>query len=175
MSRRLFTPTRAALALAVALLATALAGGPAGAASSTGTQTVRFANQTTVRLQLATTAPYDFGPVDPLSPRDPAGNENTATVWSNASWRLFVRSAGPAFTEAPTGTKTIPLNRLNVSGQRAVNLGTADKRLARGTTGTGTAGVAVPINYILTLRFVDPANTPGSSYQQTLIYTAVTP
>lgn len=174
MSRRLFTPARAALALTVALLASAVLGGPAGAASSTGSQTIRFANQTTVRMQLATTTPYDFGPVDPLSPRDPAGDENTATVWSNASWRLFVRAAGPAFTEAPTGTKTIPLNRLRVSGQRAVNLGPADKRLARGTQ-TGTAGVAMPINYLLTLRFVDPANTPGSSYQQILIYTAVTP
>jgi hypothetical protein len=174
MSRRLFTPTRAAAALTVALLASALASGPAGAASSTGSQTIRFANQTTVRVQLATSAPYDFGPVDALTAQDPAGNENTATVWSNASWRLLVRAAGAAFTETPAGTNTIPLNRLSVSGQRTVNLGPNDKRLANGTA-TGTGGVAVPINYVLTLRLADPVNTPGSSYQQTLIYTAVTP
>jgi hypothetical protein len=33
----------------------------------------------------------------------------------------------------------------------------------------------VPINYALTLRFADKTNTPGSNYQQILIYTAVTP
>ena len=102
------------------------------------------------------------------------GNENTATVWSNANWRLFVRAAGPAFTESPTGANTIPLNRLRVTGTRGVNLGVNDKRIANGAA-TGTAGVAVPINYALTLRFADKANTPGSNYQQILIYTAVTP
>src|SRR5207344_3537222 len=101
MSRRLSTLLRALPALAVALLATAVVIGPADAASSTGSQTIRFANRATVRVQLAATAPYDFGPVDPLAPRDPAGDENTATVWSNASWRLFVRAAGPAFVEVP--------------------------------------------------------------------------
>ena len=136
----------------------ALAGSAGAATSSSASQIVRFANRTTVRMQLATTAPYDFGPVDPLSARDPAGNENTATVWSNANWRLFVRAAGPAFTESPTGA----------------NLGVNDKRIANGAP-TGTAGVAVPINYALTLQFADKANTPGSSYQQILIYTAVTP
>jgi hypothetical protein len=174
MLPRLFTSLRAVVALTVAMLAFTTLGGSAGAASSTGSQTVRFANQTTVRMQLATTAPYDFGPVDPLSVQDPAGNENTATVWSNASWRLFVRAAGPAFTESPTGSHTIPLNRLRVTGTRGVNLGPNDKRIANGPA-TGTAGTPVPINYTLTLRFADPANTPGSSYQQILVYTAVTP
>jgi len=108
------------------------------------------------------------------SRRRAAGDENTATVWSNANWRLFVRAAGPAFTESPTGANTIPLNRLRVTGTRGVTLGANDKRIANGAA-TGTAGVAVPINYALTLRFADKANTPGSSYQQILIYTAVTP
>jgi hypothetical protein len=175
MISRLTTHLRAVGALTVALLAFAALAGSAGAASSSSaSQTVRFANRTTVRMQLATTAPYDFGPVDPLSARDPAGNENTATVWSNANWRLFVRAAGPAFTESPTGANTIPLNRLRVTGTRGVNLGVNDKRIANGAA-TGTAGVAVPINYALTLRFADKANTPGSNYQQILIYTAVTP
>ena len=120
MMSRLTTPLRAAVALTVALLAFAALAESAGAASSSSaSQTVQFANRTTVRLQLATTAPYDFGPVDPLSARDPAGNENTATVWSNANWRLFVRAAGPAFTESPTGSNTIPLNRLRVTGSVA--------------------------------------------------------
>jgi len=116
MISRLTTHLRAAVALTVALLAFAAFAGSAGAASSSSaSQIVRFANRTTVRMQLATTAPYDFGPVDPLSARDPAGNENTATVWSNANWRLFVRATGPAFTESPTGANTIPLNRLRVT------------------------------------------------------------
>ena len=133
MISRLTTPLGAVVALAVALLAFAAFAGSAGAASSSSaSQTVRFANRTTVRLQLATTAPYDFGPVDPLSARDPAGNENTATVWSNANWRLFVRAAGPAFTESPTGSNTIPLNRLRVTGTRGMNLGANDKRIASG-------------------------------------------
>ena len=129
----LTTPLRAAVVLTVVLLAfISLAGSAGAASSSSASQTVQFANRTTVRLQLATTAPYDFGPVDPLSARDPAGNENTATVWSNANWRLFVRTAGPAFTESPTGANTIPLNRLRVTGSRGVNLGVDDKRIANG-------------------------------------------
>ena len=31
------------------------------------------------------------------------------------------------------------------------------------------------LNYQLTLQWPDPANVPGSSYSQTLVYTAVTP
>jgi hypothetical protein len=169
------TPLRAAVALTVAMLAFTSFGGSAGAASSSpATQTVRFANRTAVSLQLATTTPYDFGVVDSLSTFDPAGDENTATVSSNATWTLFVRAAGPTFVEFPTGTNTIPLNRLDVVGDRQVNLGQNDKRIADGTA-TGAAGTAVPINYILSIKFGDAPNTPGSNYQQTLIYTAVTP
>jgi hypothetical protein len=175
MISHLTTPLRAAVALTVALVAFAFAGGSAGAASSSpATQTVRFTNRTAVSLQLATTTPYDFGVVDSLSTFDPAGDENTATVSSNATWTLDVRAAGPAFVEFPTGTNTIPLNRLDVVGDRKVNLGQNDKRIADGTA-TGAAGTAVPINYILSLKVGDAPNTPGSNYQQTLIYTAVTP
>src|SRR5262249_3243347 len=127
-----------------------------------------------VRLQLASVAPYDFGPVDPLQTYAPAGNENTAQVWANAPWRLMVRAAGPNFPEVPAGPFTVPLNRLAVSGTRTVNLGAADKRIANGAR-TTNAGITIPINYALTLQWADRPNTAGSHYEQVLIYTAVTP
>jgi hypothetical protein len=167
---------RLAITACLCLLAGAAATAPTAVAatSDTQSQTVRLVNRQSVRLQLGSVLPYDFGLVDPLATYAPAGNENTATVWSNAAWRLMVRAAGPTFTEAPAGARTIPLGRLAVSGTRTVNLGAADKRIANGAR-TSNAGVLVPINYALTLTFADRPNTPGSHYEQVLIYTAVTP
>jgi hypothetical protein len=56
-----------------------------------------------------------------------------------------------------------------------VTLSTTDQQISAGLVGTPNGGRNVRINYRLALLMTDPANTPGSSYQQTLIYTAVTP
>ena len=133
-----------------------------------------FHNQTSIQLALATTTPYDFGQVSPLAVANPAGRENRATVWSNGSWRLQVRAAGPTFVQTPTGTGTIPVGRLQVTGTTAATLSTADQTIGSGNP-TTLLGRSVNINYRLALLWSDPANVPGSSYSQTLVYTAVTP
>ena len=174
MLRSLPTAALACL-LACVLLTPAGEAAPAGIHSTaTASQRVTFRNQTAIQLLLTTATPYDFGQVSPLAPANPAGNENRATVWSNGTWRLQVRAAGPNFVQSPTGAGTIPVSRLRLAGTTAVLLSTTDQQISSGNP-TTILGRQVNINYQLTLRWPDPANAPGSSYSQTLVYTAVTP
>ncbi len=174
MPRSLPTAALACL-LACVLLTSAGEAAAAGIHSTaTASQKVTFRNQTAVQLQLATTTPYDFGQVSPLATANPAGNENRATVWSNGTWRLQVRAAGPNFVQSPTGTGTIPVSRLRLAGTTAVLLSTTDQQISSGNP-TPPPGRRVNLNYQLTLQWPDPANVPGSTYSQTLVYTAVTP
>jgi hypothetical protein len=161
----------------VCLIASALlspAGEAAAAGTATGTQKVTFETANAIQLQLTTTTPYDFGQVSPLAVVNPAGRENLATVWSNGTWRLQVHAAGPTFVQSPGGTATIPVSRLQVTGQTAATLSTTDQQIANGNR-TTLLGRRVALNYRLALLWSDPANVPGSSYSQTLVYTAVTP
>ncbi len=161
----------AALVYVLALLLLSPVGEAAAAgthSTSSVTQRVSFIDQTGIRLQLRTTTPYDFGQVSPLAVANPGGAENVATIWSNASWRLQVRAAGPNFVESPTGTHLIPVGRLQVTGTTAAGgataaiLSTTDQQIATGAQ-TPAAGRKANINYRLQLLWSDPANTPGSS------------
>ena len=159
----------------IALILVVPTGGAAAASSSVRTQQVTFLNNTAVQLALATTTPYNFGPVSPLAVAAPGGNENAATVWSNGSWRLLMRAAGPNFTEVPTGTHTIPVGRLQVRGSGGqVTASTTDQQIGSGNA-TPQAGRNTNINYRLSLQWGDAASTAGSVYSQTIVYTAVTP
>jgi hypothetical protein len=169
-------PTAAlACFLACVLLTPAGEAAAAGVHSTaTASQKVTFRNQTGIQLLLTTTTPYDFGQVSPLAVVNPAGRENRATVWSNGAWRLQVRAAGPNFVQSPTGTGTIPVSRLQVTGTTAATVSTTDQQISSGNP-TTILGRRVNINYRLALLWPDPANAAGSSYSQTLVYTAVTP
>lgn len=171
MSR--FLPT-AALVCLIASALLAPVGEAAAAGTASATQQVRFETTNALQLQLTTTTPYDFGQVSPLAVVNPAGRENRATVWSNGTWRLQVRAAGPTFVQAPSGTGTIPVSRLQVTGQTAVTMSTADQQIANGNR-TTILGRRVALNYRLALLWSDPANVAGSSYSQALVYTAVSP
>ena len=171
MSR--FLPT-AALACLLASALLAPVGEAAAAGSASATQKVTFETTNAIQLQLTTTTPYDFGQVSPLAVVNPAGRENRATVWSNGTWRLQVRAAGPNFVQTPSGTGTIPVSRLQVTGQTAVTMSTIDQQIANGNR-TTILGRRVALNYRLALLWSDPANVAGSSYSQTLVYTAVSP
>lgn len=168
----------AALACAFALLFIPPAGRAAAAGIHTSApvqQHVTFRDATSIELQLRSTAPYDFGPASPLKVVNPAGAENVATVWANSTWRLQVAAAGPSFVQSPSGTATIPVNRLTVvTGQATTPLSTVNQQIALGNPTTKN-GRAVPLNYRLALLWSDAANAAGSSYSQTVVYTAVTP
>lgn len=122
-------PTAALACLLACVLLTPVGEAAAAGIHSTATasQRVTFRNQTGIQLLLATTTPYDFGPISPLAAANPAGNENRATVWSNGTWRLQVRAAGPDFVQSPTGTGTIPVARLRLAGTTAILLSTTDR------------------------------------------------
>ena len=155
-------PTAALACLLACVLLTPVGEAAAAGIHSTATasQRVTFRNQTGIQPSLATTTPYDFGPISPLAAANPAGNENRATVWSNGTWRLPGASGRPRLRTEPHRYRHHP--RRQAAARRHHRHPALDHR-------------QVNINYQLTLRWPDPANAPGSSYAQTLVYTAVTP
>ncbi len=120
-------------------------------------------------LSLSTTA-VNLGTVSPLSSPVTLVGATTATVGATATWTLAAYGSGP-FGDG-TG-KTIPLADLawrRSGGSTFTSFTTTATTIA---TGTATAGVAVPLDYRLTIGFPDPAST--SAYSTTITYIATTP
>ena len=94
-------------------------------------------------------------------------------MWSNGSWRLQVRAAGPNFVQTPTGAGTIPVGRLRVAGTTAApSRPPTSDRVRQPTT---MLGRSVNINYRLTLLWSEPADVPAPRTARRSVYTAVTP
>ena len=162
---------RLGLALGAVALVAAVLTAPANAATSASqTQVVKFTNQASVQLNLATTTPFDFGNVDPLQTYSSAANANVATVFSNAPWHLSVKGTGN-FSDG--GANTIPDSRLQVKGASTITLSNANQTIATGAAATPQAGTPTNIQYLLTLQWGDPVS--ANPYSDTLTYTATTP